>query len=158
MMKQPKSWMTTVVLTLYALMPSSIFAQSSDLRDDIEIIYESDTTWNFGYKGINIYSRPMHRIDIAYPSVDARGKDIRLSGSIVIPGNVYDGSSPVDGVLLYNRYTQMTPECCPTRGFAEGEFVFMCNPLNPNWILVESDFYGFGITEEHVSDQGTQGA
>ena len=153
MMKQPKSWMTTVVLTLYALMPSSIFAQSSDLRDDIEIIYESDTTWNFGYKGINIYSRPMHRIDIAYPSVDARGKDIRLSGSIVIPGNVYDGSSPVDGVLLYNRYTQMTPECCPTRGFAEGEFVFMCNPLNPNWILVESDFYGFGITEEHVSDQ-----
>lgn len=147
----------TFLLTLLALpmmmLPATMLAQSGNLPDGIEIIHECDTIWHFGYKGINLYSRPMHRIDMAYPSVDARGNAIRLSGSIVIPGNVYDGSSPVDGVLLYNRYTQMTPECCPSRGFAEGEFVFMCTPLNPNWILVESDFYGFGITGEHISDQ-----
>ena len=153
-MKQTKLWMlTAAILALCALRPAAMLAQSGDLQDGVEIIHECDTTWHFGYKGISLYSRPMHRIDIAYPSVDAHGNAIRLSGSIVIPGNVYDGSSPVDGVLLYNRYTQMTPECCPTRGFAEGEFVFMCTPLNPNWILVESDFYGFGITEEHISDQ-----
>lgn len=71
----------------------------------------------------------MHRIDIAYPSVDAKGNAVRLSGSIIIPGNVYNGSSPVDGVLLYNRYTQMTPECCPSRGFAE-EIIFALIVLN----------------------------
>lgn len=141
------------ILATCVLLPATMFAQSGNLPDGIEIIHECDTTWHFGYKGINLYSRPMHRIDIAYPSVDARGSAIRLSGSIVIPGNVYDGSSPVDGVLLYNRYTQLSPECCPSRGFAEGEFLFMCTPLNPNWILVESDFYGFGITGEHISDQ-----
>ena len=152
-MKKIQLWMFTAILALCALRPATMLAQSGDLQDGVEIIHECDTTWHFGYKGISLYSRPMHRIDIAYPSVDAHGNAIRLSGSIVIPGNVYDGSSPVDGVLLYNRYTQMTPECCPTRGFAEGEFVFMCTPLNPNWILVESDFYGFGVTEEHTSDQ-----
>ena len=153
-MKQTKLWMlTAAILALCALRPATMLAQSGDLQDGVEIIHECDTTWHFGYNGINLYSRPMHRIDIAYPSVDAHGHAISLSGSIVIPGNVYDGSSPADGVLLYNRYTQMTPECCPSRGFAEGEFVFMCNPLNPNWIMVESDFYGFGVTSEHISDQ-----
>ena len=146
-------WVLAAVLTCGALQPASLYAQPNDEQDGVAIIHECDTTWYFGYDGINIYSRAMHRIDIAYPSVDAHGSAIRLSGSIVIPGNIYDGSSPTDGVLLYNRYTQMKPERCPSSGFAEGEFVFMCNPLNPNWILVESDFYGFGITSEHVSDQ-----
>jgi hypothetical protein len=120
---------------------------------DVEVTHECDTTWYFGYKGVNLYARDMHRIDIIYPSVDAKGEPITLSGSIIIPSNLYDGSAPVDGILLYNRYTQMTPECVPTRGFAEGEFIFMVTPLNPNWILVESDFYGFGVSDEHLADQ-----
>ena len=142
-----------VIAALLALLPAAASAQTDGREGGVEIIHECDTTWHFGYYGISLYSRLMHRIDIAYPTVDANGNGVRLSGSIVIPGNVYDGSSPVDGVVLYNRYTQMQPECCPTQGFAEGEFVFMCNPLNPNWILVESDFYGFGVTADHVADQ-----
>lgn len=151
-MKQTRL-LLVAILALCAWRPAIVCAQQNEQIDGVEVIYECDTTWHFGYSGINLYSRQMHRIDIAYPTVDAKGNAIRLSGSIVIPSNVYDGSSPVDGVVLYNRYTQMTPECCPTRGFAEGEPIFMCTPLNPNWILVESDFYGFGITSEHVSDQ-----
>ena len=147
-----KAGMFAAILTICGVV--NVNAQPNDQQQDgVEIIHECDTTWHFGYKGINLYSRPMHRIDIAYPSVDAKGNAVRLSGSIVIPGNVYDGSSPVDGVLLYNRYTQMQAKCCPTSGFAEGEFVFMCTPLQPNWILVESDFYGFGITSDHILDQ-----
>lgn len=151
-MKQTKL-LLAFLLALCAGRPAVASAQQEGLPDGVEVIHECDTTWNFGYYGISLYSRQMHRIDIAYPTVDAHGNAVRLSGSIVIPSNVYDGSSPVDGVVLYNRYTQMTPECCPTRGYAEGEFVLLSNPLNPNWILVESDFYGFGITGEHVSDQ-----
>lgn len=146
-----KTGMLAAILTICGVV--NVNAQPNGQQDGVEIIHECDTTWHFGYKGVNLYSRDMHRIDIAYPSVDAKGNAIRLSGSIVIPGNVYDGSSPVDGVLLYNRYTQMQAECCPTSGFAQGEFVFMCTPLQPNWILVESDFYGFGITSDHIIDQ-----
>ncbi len=146
-----KTAMFAAILTICGIV--NVNAQPNDQPEGVQIIHECDTTWHFGYKGINIYSRPMHRIDIAYPSVDAQGNAIRLSGSIVIPGNVYDGSSPVDGVLLYNRYTQLQSACCPSNGYAEGEFVFMCTPLQPNWILVESDFYGFGITSDHILDQ-----
>ncbi len=151
MRNKMKVGMFAAILTICGTV--NVNAQPNDQQGGYEIIYECDTTWHFGYKGVNLYSRPMHRIDIAYPTVDAQGQAIRLSGSIVIPGNVYDGSSPVDGVLLYNRYTQMQAQCCPTSGFAEGEFVFMCTPLQPNWILVESDFYGFGITSDHILDQ-----
>ena len=151
MKKIMKAGMLAAILIICGVV--NVNAQPNEQQDGVEVIHECDTTWHFGYKGVNLYSRPMHRIDIAYPTVDAPGNAIRLSGSIVIPSNVYDGSSPVDGVLLYNRYTQMQPECCPTSGFAEGEFVFMCTPLQPNWILVESDFYGFGITRDHITDQ-----
>lgn len=146
-----KAGMFAAILTICGVV--NVNAHPNDQQDGVEVIHECDTTWHFGYKGVNLYSRAMHRIDIAYPSVDAKGNAIRLSGSIVIPGNVYDGSSPVDGVVLYNRYTQMQAECCPTSGFAQGEFAFMCTPLQPNWILVESDFYGFGITSDHILDQ-----
>ncbi len=146
------------IMALTALMALAINVKASAAEDyskltDVKVINECDTTWHFGYKGINFYSRDMHRIDIAYPSVDINGDSIMLSGSIVIPGNVYNGKSPCDGVILYNRYTQTVASHAPSSGFAEGEFVFMCTPLQPNWILVESDFYGFGITTEHVADQ-----
>ena len=105
-----KAGMFAAILTICGVV--NVNAQPNDQQQDgVEIIHECDTTWHFGYNGINLYSRPMHRIDIAYPSVDGKGNAVRLSGSIVIPGNVYDGSSPVDGVLLYNRYTQMQPKC-----------------------------------------------
>ena len=72
-MKKTKLWMMAAILALCALRPAAMLAQSGDLQDGVEIIHECDTTWHFGYKGINLYSRAMHRIDIAYPSVDAHG-------------------------------------------------------------------------------------
>ena len=137
-------WVAVVTIIIYC---------ASARAQDVQVIHECDTTWFFGYQGLNLYSRNMHRIDIAYPSVDAHGHAVRLSGSIVIPSNIYDGGDPVDGVVLYNRYTQLTANCAPTRGYAEGEFVMMATPLKPNWILVESDFYGFGITSDRLADQ-----
>lgn len=146
--------MTKTLHTLAATALLSLFTTSAAAQPaDVVVFHECDTTWHFGYGGVNIYRRDMHRIDIAYPSVDAHGDSLMLSGSIVIPSNIYDGHDPVDGVVLYNRYTQVFPEACPTRGFAEGEFVIMATPFEPNWILVESDFYGFGITGDRLVDQ-----
>ena len=114
---------------------------------EIRIIHETDTIWKFGYEGINLYSRPVHRIDIAYPSKDPKGNPTELSGYVAIPADVYSGEQPVDGIILYNHYTQLNFNDAPTKGYATGEDYVLANPLRPNYIIVCSDFYGFGITE-----------
>ena len=113
----------------------------------VSVIHEVDTVWNFGYKGINLASRPMHRIDIAYTSKDVEGNDVLLSGYVCIPQDILDGSQPCDGILLYQHYTQTSFDGAPTRGYAVGEDMVMANPLKPNYIVVCSDFLGFGINE-----------
>lgn len=132
-----------VLMTVVSL--TKVTAQES--YDDVRVINEIDTVWNFGIQGINLYSRPVHRIDIAYPSTDPEGNPIELSGYVAIPADLYSGEQPVDGILLYNHYTQLTPDGAPTRGYATGEDYVIANPLRPNYIVVTSDFYGFGITE-----------
>ena len=115
--------------------------------DDVRVINEIDTVWHFGYQGINIYGRPIHRIDIAYPSKDLAGNPVELSGYVAIPADLYSGEQPVDGIMLYNHYTQLSYNGAPTRGYAMGEDYIIANPLRPNYIVVASDFYGFGISE-----------
>jgi hypothetical protein len=114
---------------------------------DVRVINEIDTVWHFGYEDLQLYSRPIHRIDIAYPSSDIDGNPIELSGYVAIPADLYSGEQPVDGILLYNHYTQLGYAEAPTRGYALGEDGVIANPLRPNYIVVSSDFYGFGITE-----------
>lgn len=120
---------------------------------DVSILHEVDTVWNFGYRGVNLASRQMHRIDIAYTSKDLQGNDVLLSGYVCIPQDVYSGEQPCDGILLYQHYRQLAFDCAPTRGFAEGEDLVMANPLKPNWIVVCSDFLGFGINENKGAGQ-----
>lgn len=113
----------------------------------VSVIHEVDTVWNFGYKGVNLASRNMHRIDIAYTSKDLDGNDVLLSGYVCIPQDILDGSQPCDGILLYQHYTQTSYDCAPTRGYAIGEDMVMANPLKPNYIVVCSDYLGFGVNE-----------
>lgn len=127
------------------LLPTILSAQIT--ADQVRVIHETDTVWNFGLEGINLYSRQIHRIDIAYPSKDPEGNPVELSGYIAVPSDIYSGEQPVDGILLYNHYTQLNYNDAPTRGYATGEDFVIANPLRPNYIVVCSDFYGFGITE-----------
>ena len=136
-------WLTTLLFAVTGIATSTAQGTAADLR----VINEIDTVWVFGYEGINLYSRPIHRIDIAYPSKDMDGNPVELSGYVAIPADIYSGEQPVDGILLYNHYTQLSYEGAPTRGYAMGEDYIIANPLRPNYIVVASDFYGFGITE-----------
>lgn len=138
-----KRWTMALLMAVGGL--STATAQVSS--DDVRVINEIDTVWHFGYEGINLYSRPIHRIDIAYPSKDLEGNPVELSGYIAIPADLYSGEQPVDGVLLNNHYTQLSYSGAPTHGNAVGEDMAIANPLLPNYIVVCSDFYGFGITE-----------
>jgi len=115
--------------------------------DGVRVINETDTVWHFGYEGLDLYSRPIHRIDIAYPSTDLEGNPVELSGYVAIPADLYSGEQPVDGIMLYNHYTQLRFNDAPTRGYAFVEDLAIATPLRPNYIVVASDFYGFGLTE-----------
>lgn len=112
------------------------------------IIQEMDTVWHFAYGGLELSQRDMHRIDIGYLSKDLAGDDVELSGFVCIPADVYSGEQPCDGIVLYNHYTTMSKSDAPTAGYATGIDYVMANPLKPNYIVVCSDFLGFGLTAD----------
>jgi hypothetical protein len=140
-----KQWLAAQLLLAATVFTTTITAQTTET--DVRVINEIDTVWHFGFQGINLYSRPIHRIDIAYPSKDLKGNPVELSGYVAIPADLYSGEQPVDGIVLNNHFTQLSYDGAPTRGNAEGEDLAIANPLLPNYIVVCSDFYGFGITE-----------
>ena len=117
------------------------------IGDKEEITGESDFTMEFGYNDIVLFTREAHRINFVYPTTDPWGMPISMSGIIVIPQNIYQGKDASEGVLLFNHFTIFNKEEAPTYGYFQLEGFFMANPLNLNYIVVESDFYGFGATE-----------
>lgn len=138
-----KTWLA---LLFAACVPTATSAQTA--TSGFSILQEADTIWHFGYKGVNLFARKMHRIDIAYPSKDVEGNDVTLSGYVAIPTEIYDEGQPCDGILLYNHYTQLSNSHAPTQGYAVGEDLVMANPLKPNYIVVTSDFQGFGVSKD----------
>jgi hypothetical protein len=53
--------------------------------------------------------------------------------------------------MLFNRATLGAPEDCPTTGNHELINGLIANPLTPNYILVMSDFIGYGSSSDHPS-------
>ena len=120
--------------------------------DDEEVVYEqSDETLklDLDVDGIpfNVAGeRPVKRLKYVYPSMDPFGNPVTLSGCIIIPDEIWDGECKSEGILLYNHYTIFHRDEAPTAGYTTLESMFLANPLKLNYILVESDFYGFGAT------------
>lgn len=115
---------------------------------ETSVIAEKDTVWAFTVKGITLAKRDVHRIDIAYDSTRPDGSPVRLSGSIAIPMEVYNGEQPCDGTVLYNHFTLTSDEGIPTSGSALGPDMILALPLQLNYIVVASDFAGFGIDKD----------
>ena len=97
----------TIFLLLWALVGLATMACAQEGTSGYQVFHETDTIWHFGYQGVNLYSRKMHRIDIAYPSSDKDGNPVTLSGYVCIPDEVYSGAMPCDGMLIYNHYTNL---------------------------------------------------
>ena len=107
---------------------------------------ETDLDLTFEYEGLSLGTRPVRQYNFLYPTVDPQGDSITMSGRIVIPKNILDGEAPSQGILLFNHYTIFNRIEAPTEGFNTLEAMFLANPLNPDYIIIESDFYGFGST------------
>ena len=81
--------MKKITLTLIAVvaMLATASAQST-----YKILYETDTIVKAKIESVSLGSRPVHYIIYEYPSKDGDGKDATVSGVVLIPSDVMDGS------------------------------------------------------------------
>ena len=91
-------------------------------------------------------SRAAHQINFVYPSIGPDGP-VTLSGCIFIPDEIWNAEKNSEGIVLFNHFSTSSPEFLPSNGMAFLESWFLANPLKPDFIIVESDLYGWGVTE-----------
>lgn len=116
-----------------------------------KIIAEADTTVKTRAGSVTLYSRLVRRYVYEYTSKDADGKPATISGVIMIPSEVASGEAPCDGIMLFNRATLGSPDDAPSRGNTQLLNGLIANPLKPNYILVMSDFIGYGSSIDYPS-------
>ena len=92
-------------------------------------------------------NRPIMKVNYVYPSCDPCGMPVTLSGTMLIPEEIWNGQCRSEGILMVNHYTKFNRKEAPTLENGELENMLLANPLYPRYIIVESDFYGFGATE-----------
>ena len=119
-----------------------------DIDDDAEIVSINDTVVTLPI-GDNPITRQVKKMDFVYPSVDPVGNPVTLSGTVLIPRDIWDGEAKSDGIILVNHFTTMQKNQAPTRGFFGLESLFIASPFKANYICVMSDFFGFGVTERY---------
>ena len=114
-----------------------------------KIIAQADTTIKTKTGGMTLYARDVRRYVYEYTSKDADGKPATISGVIIIPAEIADGTAPCDGIMLFNRATLSSPDDAPSTGNAQLLNGLIANPLKPNYILVMSDFIGYGSSIDY---------
>ena len=138
-------------LILFLLVIVNVVLTTAAQSADYKIILESDTTVKTRAGGVTLSTRAVRRYVYEYPSKDADGKPVTISGVIMIPSNIVDGSAPCDGIMLFNRATLGSPEDAPSTGNSELINGLIVNPLKPNYILIMSDFIGYGSSIDKPS-------
>ena len=138
--------MKKINMILLALLASVVANAAESVS--YKIIYDRDTVVKTRVEGLSLSSRSVRRIIYEYPSKDADGKPATISGVMMIPSNIIEGT-PCDGIMLFNRATLSSPENCPSTGNQELINGLIANPLKPNYILVMSDFIGYGSSSQY---------
>jgi hypothetical protein len=138
-------------LILFLLVIVNVVLTAAAQSVDYKIILENDTTVKTRAGGVTLSTRAVRRYVYEYPSKDADGKPVTISGVIMIPSNIVDRSAPCDGIMLFNRATLGSPDDAPSTGNSELINGLIVNPLKPNYILIMSDFIGYGSSIDKPS-------
>jgi len=149
MFKKPENAVMIRTFLLLLLMPFLAIGQLMAQESDYTIVSKRDTTVKTRIGGVTLSSREVRHYVYEYQSKDADGKPATISGVIMIPSDIVAGSTPCDGIMLYNRATLSSPDLCPSKGESELLNGLIANPLRPNYILVMSDFIGYGSSEQY---------
>ncbi len=141
--------MKKATIILLALIASVLTSAAQEAT--YKIIAKADTTIKTKTGGVTLYSRDVRRYVYEYPSKDADSKPATISGVIIIPAEIADGTAPCDGIMLFNRATLSSIDDAPSTGNAQLLNGLIANPLKPNYILVMSDFIGYGSSKDYPS-------
>ena len=96
-------------------------------------------------------SRDVHQINFVYPSLDPYGEPVTLSGALWIPDNIWNAEVDSEGLILFNHFSTTSRNLLPSVSDPMFESMFLANPLTPNYIIVESDLYGWGASDRFPS-------
>lgn len=136
--------------SIYTLLLAAGLAMPASAQDaTYTILQESDTTLSAKIEGIAVSARDIRLYKYEYPSKDADGKAVTISGVIMAPMNIVDGTAPCDGVVLFNHATLGNPSQAPSLGGLDESSVLLANPMTPNYIVVMSDYIGYGSSADH---------
>ena len=138
-------------LILFLLVIVNFVLTAAAQSVDYKIISDSDTKIKTRAGGVTLSSRDVRRYVYEYPSKDADGNAVTISGVIMIPSDIVEGKTPCDGIMLFNRATLGSPDDAPSTGNAELLNGLIANPLKPNYILIMSDFIGYGSSIDKPS-------
>ena len=135
------------LISLLAFVGTTLKATAQDKA--YTILSECDTTVKAQIEGFSLGSRDVRLYIYEYPSVNADGQPATVSGIIMAPSDIVDGSVPCDGVIMMNHYTIGSPSQAPSQGGLDIPSGLLANPLKPNYIMVMSDYIGYGSSINH---------
>ncbi|MBO4462768.1 MAG: hypothetical protein J5797_01055 [Prevotella sp.] len=143
-MKKSAYILSVILLTLFVCPVSA--------QDAYTILSEEDITMKANISGISMGSREVKHIVYEYPSTDPDGNAVTISGVIMAPIDIVNGTVPCDGIIMYNHYTIGSTNDAPSVG-GEGitaASTILASPLKPNYIIVASDYIGYGSSIDHI--------
>ncbi len=138
--------MKKILITMLACAVTLVASAKEDKA--YQILNERNTTIKAALEGVTLGQRDVHQIRYEYPSADPQGNTVMISGIVYIPKNVYDGTDPCDGVILYNHPTWAMQAETPSMAGDMLASGLLASPLKPNYILVMSDYIGLGISAD----------
>ena len=133
---------------LIALLMTSA-SLSASAQNTYKILSECDTTVKAKIEKITLGSREVRHFVYEYPSQDADGEPVTISGIVMIPADIVNGTTPCDGIILLNHHTIGGPEQAPSQGGLDVPSGILASPLKPNYIIVMSDYIGYGSSIDH---------
>ena len=118
-------------------------------QDAYNILSECDAIVKAKIESVSLGEREVHLFVYEYPSTDADGQPVTISGIIMLPADIANGTTPCDGIILFNHHTIGGPEDAPSQGELDIPSAMLANPLKPNYIIVMSDYIGYGSSIDH---------
>ena len=135
-------------LILSALLTAGV-GLSTTAQNSYKILSECDTTVKARIERVTLGSRDVRHFVYEYPSKDGDGQPVTISGIVMVPADIANGTTPCDGIILFNHHTIGGPEQAPSQGELDVPSGILANPLKPNYIIVMSDYIGYGSSIDH---------
>ena len=135
-------------LILTALLTAGV-GLSATAQNTYKILSECDTTVKAKIEKVTLGSRDVRHFVYEYPSKDGDGQPVTISGIVMVPADIANGTMPCDGIILFNHHTIGGPEQAPSQGELDVPSGILANPLKPNYIIVMSDYIGYGSSIDH---------